>query len=169
MAEAEDEDEEELPPKEVLKQRGIGTMNAILMHNLPPITGEGEDKKPKKSKYNEREIVWVLDDLSTELKTKSLVGLLKKSRHFGSVILSSQYFLDIDPQSRAQIDYALIYGGQREDKLEIMYHDFDLSITYDEFKEMYDYATKEKFSFFYVDVRNDTFRKNFNEQLTPAE
>ncbi len=49
--EPEDSEEEiELPPKEVLKQKGIGTMNAILMHNLPPITGEGEEKKkPRKS------------------------------------------------------------------------------------------------------------------------
>ncbi len=64
--------------------------------------------------------MWVLDDLSTELKSKSLVVLLKKSRHFGSVFISSQWWHDLDPQSRAQIDYGLIYGGQREDKLEIM-------------------------------------------------
>jgi hypothetical protein len=166
--EPEDEDEEiELPPKEVLKQRGIGAMNAILMHNLPPITGEGEEKKkPRKSKFNERQIVWVLDDLSTELKTKSLVGLLKKSRHFGSVFMSSQYYQDIAPDARAQIDYALIYAGQREDKLEIMYSDFDLDIDYDKFKELYDDATKEKYSFLYVDVRNSKFRENFDKEYS---
>jgi len=161
----EEDEEEEIPPKEILKQKGAGIMNTILLHNLPPeITGAGE-KKERKSKYNERKYIWVLDDLSTELKSLSLVGLLKKSRHFGTVLMSSQYYLDIKPESRAQIDYFLIYGGQREDKLEAIYKDADLSIEYDEFIKLYNVATEDKYSFLYVDVRDVQFRKNFNTEL----
>lgn len=160
--EPEDQDVEELKPAEKIKQKGNGIMNAILAHNLPPeITGLGK-KKEKKSKYNERKYVWVLDDLSTELRTKSLPGLLKKSRHFGCCLISSQYYLDIDPQSRAQLDYLLVYGGAREDKLEAMWKDADLTVDYPEFKKLYEDATEEPYNFLYVDIRKSEFRKNFN-------
>jgi hypothetical protein len=164
LAEEEGE-EEEIPPEQIVKQKGTGAMNAILMHNLPPeITGEGK-KKEKKSKYNERKIVFVLDDLSTELRSKSLVGLLKVSRHFGTVFLSSQYYLDIEPSSRLQIDYALVYKGATEDKMEAMYKDFDLDIDYEQFEKLYELATKEPFSFLYINVRKSEFRKNYNTKL----
>lgn len=164
--EEEDKPKEEPDPKELIKQKGTGAMRAILAHNLPQMEGEGTPKKPKKSKYNERKVIFVLDDLSTELKTPSLIGLMKKSRHYkASILLSSQYYLDIKPECRKQIDVFLLYKGQTEQKLEAIYDDADLSIEYDEFKQLYNDATKEPYSFLYVDTRNDEFRENYNKQF----
>jgi hypothetical protein len=160
-----DEEDEEPDPKEVLKQKGEGIIAAVLKHNLPVLQGDGDKVKKRKSRYLERKYVIVLDDLSTELKTKSLVGLLKKNRHFqSSILVSSQYLNDLDPQSRKQIDYWLIYKGATEEKLETIYKDADISIPFEEFKEIYQDATEEPYNFLYVDVRNDQFRKNYNEK-----
>jgi len=156
-----------MDPKQIIKQKGTGAMNAILMHNLPPEMGGSGGKKPRKSKYQERKYIFVLDDLASELKSPSLVGFLKESRHsLSTCILSSQFYLDIKPESRAQIDYALIYGGARLDKLEIMWKDFDMTIDFEEFKELYEHCTREQpYHFLYVDVRKSTFRKDFNTEL----
>ena len=92
LIETGDEDETELDPKEVVKMKGTGAMAAILQHNLPPVL-LGSGKTEKKSKYQERRFVMVLDDLSTELKTVSLIGLLKSSRHLKmTVLISTQYY-----------------------------------------------------------------------------
>ncbi len=163
-ADQESEDEE-LDPKEQLKQQGLGLVQAILKFNSPPQEGTGKDGKPKKTKYRERKYIVVLDDLSTELKSKSLVSLLKNHRHFEmAVLISSQYYLDILPESRIQLDYFLIYKGQTEEKLQAIYKDADLDIEYDVFQKLYKDATEEPYSFLYVDARNCEFRKNYNEK-----
>ena len=167
----EEEEEEELPPKEILKQKGGAVMNAILAHNAPPPQegeqeGGGKQRKPRKSKYIECEYIIVLDDISTELKSKSLVALLKKNRHFkAKIIMSSQYYLDLLPESRKQIDYFLLFRSQTEDKLKAIYKDADITVPYETFKEYYKDATSKKWGFLYVDCTNDLFRDGFDLKI----
>ena len=123
---------------------------------------EEKKKKPRRSKIAP-EIIFVFDDLGTDLKTPSIDQLLKTNRHFKSkVILSSQYIHDLTPQGRRQIDYALLFGGHSLEKLEIIYRDLDISVPFDQFIEYYKDATKEKYHFLYIDVKDNKFRKDFN-------
>src|SRR4051812_31180254 len=79
---------------------------------------KNKKKKPKPQKHVAPDIIFVLDDLSTELRYKSVATLLKSNRHYRcKVILSSQYLHDLEPQSIAQLDYMLLFGGQTLDKL----------------------------------------------------
>lgn len=122
-----------------------------------------KEKKPRKTKFRSPEYIIIFDDLSNELKSPAIVSLLKKNRHFKSkIIISSQYLNDLLPQSRKQIDTFLIFKGQPEAKLDEIYRDADLAITKEEFYDMYIVATKENYSFLYVDRFNDEFRRNFN-------
>lgn len=124
-----------------------------------------EEKQPKKRKEKlvSPEIIFVFDDLSTELKSPSVARLLKSNRHWKSkVLIASQYPNDLLPESRKQIDYALLFSGHTIEKLETLHKDFDLSIPFEDFVEIYDDATSEKFNFLYIDISNETFRKNFN-------
>jgi len=131
---------------------------------------EEEDEKPKKLKYRAPEFLIVLDDLSTELKSKSLTALLKKNRHFRmKIVISSQYWNDLLPESRKQLDYILVFKAIPENKLEEIYHDADLSIPFEQFVVMYHQATKQQFSFLYIDTRNEEFRRNFNSRLQYIE
>lgn len=124
---------------------------------------EDDEEKPKKSKYRAPEYLIILDDLSSELKTKSLVALLKKNRHFKSkVIVSSQYLNDLLPEARLQLDVFLVFGNQTEEKLQQVYKDSDSVIPFATFKKIYYFATSEKFSFLYVNTRTLEYRKNFN-------
>ena len=54
----------------------------------------------------------VFDDLSGELKSKSLLNLLKKNRHYKSkLIISSQWIHDLLPESRKQMDVFIVFKG----------------------------------------------------------
>ena len=105
----------------------------------------------------------IFDDLSSELKSRSLLSLLKFNRHFkAKLIISSQWLHDLLPESRKQIDLFLIFKGFPEDKLAQIYKDCDSSIPFDMFFAIYRKATKLPHSFMYIDTRADEFRRNFD-------
>ena len=127
---------------------------------------DDEEEKPKRYKYRVPEYLFILDDLSTELSNPAVTSLLKKNRHFLSkVIISNQYWNDLAKSARKNMDYMIIFGAQPKDKLQEIHKELDLSLTFDEFYKLYKYATKERFSFLYIDVVNETFRRSFDTSL----
>jgi hypothetical protein len=125
-----------------------------------------EEKAPKrrKNKYRAPEYMIILDDISNELKSATLVKLLKMNRHFKmKVIVSSQYVNDLLPESIKQMDYCLIFKGEPLIKLQKLYKDLDLGIDFETFRQYYKIATNEKYGFLYIDARKQLFRKNFNQ------
>jgi hypothetical protein len=127
-----------------------------------------EDKKKKeyKPKKLAPKHIFVFDDISQELKNPALLALTKKSRHFlASVYISSQYLLDCNPSTLKQLSYFICFRSMTRDKLEHIHKMLDLSIDLEKFFDLYDYATAEPYSFLYVDMKNQTYRKNFSKHL----
>jgi hypothetical protein len=146
-----DEDEDDEP------QKGKGM---VLFDESDE--SEAEDK-PRKCKYKAPKYLLIFDDLSNELKSPTLTKLLKNGRHWElKILVSSQYVHDLQPQSIKQMDYALIFKGEPNEKLEKIYKDLDLSIDFNVFTKIYHHATEKKFSFLFIDVRQDKFRRNFS-------
>ena len=115
-------------------------------------------KKSKKAKFLAPEYMIIFDDLSSELKSRSLLSLLKFNRHFkAKLIILSQWLHDLLPESRKQIDLFLIFKGFSDKKLMDIHRDSDSSIPFDMFNAMYKKATQLPHSFFYVDTRLDEF------------
>jgi len=128
------------------------------------------ESEKKKTEYKPKKLaplhIFVFDDISQELKNHSLLALLKKSRHLkAAVYVSSQYLLDLNPAALKQLSYFLCFRSMTRDKLEHIHKMLDLSIDIDKFFEIYDYATKEDYCFLYIDMKNQTFRKNFSKEL----
>lgn len=125
-------------------------------------------KKPKRPKERAPKIIFVFDDLSGELQTPSLTALMKKNRQFKSkLIIASQYWNDIALQARKQIDYVLIYRGLAQSlaKLQEIYNNCDLAVTFDTFLSLYRYCTAERFHFMWIDTVNSEFRKDFTHNI----
>jgi len=127
---------------------------------------EEEEEEEKKSKVIAPEYIIVLDDLSTELKSPLLTKLLKENRHFKTkVIISSQYYKDMLPASRLNIDYYILFKGIPTKLLEIIWKDSNLNITFPVFYRMYNKATEKPYSFFYIGKTDCDYRINFNEKF----
>lgn len=132
----------------------------------PDSDNEEDEVVRRKSKYRVPDYLLIFDDLSDELKAKSIITLLKKNRHFlCKCIMSSQYVLDIKPESRRQLDYWLVFAGQPIEKLNDIHSKADLSISKELLYKIYKFATKEKYSFLYIDPETQTYRRNFNEEI----
>ena len=127
---------------------------------------EKKERKPRKLKYIAPENIFIFDDLGQLLRDPMVEQLLKTNRHYKSkVILSSQYLNDLKPASRLNLDYLLIWGGQPEEKLKIIHKDIDIATDLNNFLEIYEEATSEKYNFLYIDIRAEKYRKNFNEEI----
>jgi len=128
------------------------------------------ESEKKKYEYKPKKLaplqIFVFDDISQELKNVALLSLLKKSRHLkAAVYVSSQYIMDLPPQALKQLSYFLCFRSMTRDKLEHIHRMLDLAIDMERFFDIYDYATKENYNFLYVDMKNQTFRKNFSKEL----
>ena len=124
---------------------------------------EEDEKKFRKDKKISPEIIFVFDDLSSELRDKEISTLIKKHRHFKTkIILSSQYPNDLAPESRKNIDFWILFAGHSEDKLFTIFQNCDLNISFDLFQQLYKDATKKPYSFLFVDKNKNEFRRNFN-------
>lgn len=135
------------------------------IHNFLDSESESEDEV--KEKYQSPEYIFVLDDLSDELRRLSVATFLKKHRHFkAKIIISSQHVNDLLPQSRRQLDYWILFQGHPRNKIDEIHRSADLAIPEDEFYDLYKFATEKPFSFLYIDTTSGTsagsFRRNFD-------
>ena len=147
----------EEPEEIVLQNKAVKTMFGIQQRTRP--------KKPKK--LSPKHII-VLDDCGSSLKNSAVTKLLKINRHLHTrVIVSSQHQGDLFQQAFRQFDNLIIFKGlsQNIEKLEQIYRNADLSVSFEEFVEMYRFATLRPFSFLYIDTRNNQYRVNFNKQI----
>jgi hypothetical protein len=160
-------DEAELREKELQKNKGK------RRKPKSPILCESDDEeddivtKRRKNKYQSPEYILILDDMSNELKTKTIQKLLKENRHYAlKCIISSQHLKDMKPESRKQIDFYLLFKNQPQQILEIVHSDSSSKLTEAQFNEVYNAATNEPYSFLYIDTTLNKYRKNFNTEIS---
>lgn len=160
-----DEKEDEKEIKSNLASPNVITGDGTYLR----FEGEKEQEKVRKPYVPKKSVpkfILCFDDLSSDLRHISVIKNLKSNRHRGIMnILSSQYFLDLNTGAMSNLDYMVIFKGQDEDKLEKIHKRLDLGIDFNTFKRYYEYAVKNPYCFLWIDIRNDEYRKNFNEQL----
>jgi hypothetical protein len=123
-------------------------------------------RKPRKPKFRAPKYIILLDDLSDELKKPALTAFLKKNRHSkAKVIISSQYYKDLLPESRDQLDYILAFRNLPEDTLHIIWSRSNLDLPFEAFKKIYQKATEKEYSFLYIDRNDCELRQNFNVRI----
>ena len=157
-----DEIEKEKKDKEMLKQL------KEVENSKPKLISFNESSdniviKIRKSKQLVPEKIFIFDDISSDLKNPIISKLVRQNRHYKSkCIISSQYPLDLKPESRDQIEYWLLFGSIDEDKLEKIFKNIGLRMEFSKFIEIYKDATLERYHFLYVDKNRQILRKDFN-------
>ncbi len=159
-------------PKDKMKGAGVavperkpGDVKIMFGAGLADLTVKEEE--PKKKKKMACKYLFIFDDISAQLKNPAVAKYMKIHRHLGaSSIISTQYVKDLPPGTIAQIDVFICFKNFSVERLAHIWKLLDLSIEFDDFLELYYYATKEPYSFLYVNVRSEQIRKAFNTILT---
>ena len=114
---------------------------------------------------SDNDIVIIVDDMSTDMRKPIIDKLCKRGRHTHSWnLISTQYYADLCPSSRKQIDWFICFDGETPESLQEIHHDTGIKLPFLKFYELYLDATSEKYSPFVVDIRNGRFMKGFHEQ-----
>lgn len=123
-----------------------------------------EKDKIKRSKYLYPKYIFIFDDFSEALRNKAIEPLLKKNRHYKIMtIISSQWFNDISPGARANINYLILFSDVSIKKLKDIYDTYINNMTFEQFVDIYNKITSEKYSFIYINTDDSKdLRKNFN-------
>lgn len=124
--------------------------------------------KRKKPTYAPLDYFIVFDDMGKSLRDPAIGTLLKKNRHLHSeVIISSQYVTDLQPESRKQIEYWLLFPNLSDENLKMVHDSSGISLDLDAFRALYRAQTTGPHDFLYLEVSSGLFRKNFNTALVP--
>lgn len=131
------------------------------------LTEENDPRPPRKKKKKiVPQILLIFDDLGNVLRDQSIATLSKLNRHYKIMNLMSFHAnTDILPSTSKQADFIMLFQGYTVEKLEKLHADLLLSVNFDTLLELYRYATREKYHFLYIDVRNNKYRKNFDIEL----
>ena len=167
-------DDEELketpPPGHTIEKYASSKLEAILQipqqreqHATEAAQYEQPIKKPKKSKFTVPEHIFIFDDCKKMLRSPVLNSLIATNRHYKSkVIISTQYFTDIMPDTRTCLDIICIFPKIPLDKIKKLHEDIQLSTEYPIFEKLYLKATEQPHNFLYVDIRREQFKFNFD-------
>ena len=92
---------------------------------------------------------------------------MKHIKHFKcKIIISSQFINDLNPASRVQLDFFLLFKGFPKEKIEDVFPQLDLvRIDFEKFYKIYQDVTKEKHNFLYINKNENEIRLNFNQQI----
>ena len=105
----------------------------------------------------------MFDDLSTSMRLPSFNKFIKTHSHYKSkVIISSQSVKDIMPEARVNINFLILFKGIKNDLLETIYEDFKIKLEWNDFIDLYNDATHQRFSFLYIDTASNIYRRNFD-------
>ena len=164
--------------------KGKGTFNSITIitrNKSEPLYEFLEDKSNKKVKIEEGleklpamdsfdkdlQHLVIFDDMVLEKNQKAMAEMYIRGRKKGiSVCYLSQSFYKIPKTIRSNCNYFVLLKLSGKRDLNLILSEFELGVTKSELMELYDDATKEKFSFLLVDVEAETqrkFRRNFLE------
>jgi|DEB0MinimDraft_6_1074348.scaffolds.fasta_scaffold134712_1 hypothetical protein len=138
------------------------------------IIKEGLENTPQLDKFDKEENHLVIfDDLVLSKNLDIVSNYYIRCRKMNvSVCFLSQSFFKIPPIIRSNCSYMVILklGGNRE--VNMILSTFGLGVTKEQLTNIYQYATKEKFSPLLIDMESppeNRFRKGFLEILDPED
>lgn len=119
------------------------------------------------SKYEIIDYVVIFDDCSKYVRDVRRLEILAKTlRHYNSFIfIATQSLTDLSPPLREASNFCLLFKGIGDSKLKKFWDEKITSLNYEEFKNIYDNITDEKYQFLFIDVDNQQFRKNLDQLI----
>lgn len=134
---------------------------------------EPEPKKPKITKRRPKtaEFIFIMDDLSSDLRDKAVYKLMNTNRHFKMKTITCIHGLtDLSPNALQNVDIILALPDLPEEKIKNLQEKIGLTFKNDSrhnnvLWNAYNDATEKPFNFLYIDRNSGNLRKNFNERI----
>jgi len=138
-----------------------------------PIAVFADDIKnvvPLEKMDEKKDNVIIFDDFITEKNQKQMIDMFVRGRHKNaSVIYLTQSYFSTPKDIRINCNQFLLFGSANNRDINLVLSDHCSDMDKEEFRRLYNEATSEQYSFFYIDkdAPNKTlkFRKKFDDFL----
>lgn len=156
---------EEIVSEEENPETGRVTKVNNLSDIITDLLKEGRPDEEKSGDKKCPRYLFLLDDLSTELKNRAVSKLFKQGRHLEArIICSSQDVIDIGRLVQ-QLQYICIWSGQSEERLKYIHtHMGGFGMSLELFIALYKSITSEPFQFMFASRRGE-IRRNFCDKI----
>lgn len=135
-------------------------------------------KKYNKSKHLANRVLIIFDDLvGSSLfgnqRNNFFKGLNTRHRHYSfSMIMVSQGYKEIPKTIRTNWSALILFRIGNEKELEVIFEEYNLGLTRNQWMEAYNYCMKEEYGFMFINYqrpRAERLWKNFEEVLSFGE
>lgn len=111
--------------------------------------------------------ICVFDDISEHLRNKKLVKFLKENRAYRCFnIISSQYYCDIPPGARSNLQFLILYSDIPKDKLKLIFSENIKRLGFEDFYKIYIETTSVPYQFLYINKEDyKDIRINFDKRI----
>jgi hypothetical protein len=113
--------------------------------------------------------LFIYDDLSRELRSKTLTRITKEFRHYKIYnIISTQDYMDIPKDAREMVQIFILFPGVAEDRLKKVHIEAGIDptkINFRLFKFIYRNITSQPHQFLFINRVKDDYRHNFDKQI----
>lgn len=118
-----------------------------------------------------QELLIIYDDLTdADLRKAELFSLIRRNRHVRTTnIICSQSLKSVRPDVIQNIDIFLLMHGLNSISILSLAQKINITLSKEDFLELYKRVTKEKYSFLWLDVQNGIFKYKFNVILEIEE
>lgn len=140
----------------------------------PPqrVFGESSVRKSKREKKPTKissKWIFIFDDLPMQDMRNDSLNFVMRNRHYKcKVILSVQYLNMLLPSVRKNLTNVVLFKSFSEEKLHSIYNDLDIEIPFEEFVNLYRFATRNAYNFLQYDVHGNRWILNFNEEINTS-
>jgi len=127
--------------------------------------------KGKADKMITPEHILIFDDLSSDMKCKTISRLLTKNRHYKlKVFIAVHSVNNLEKMGLSCVDYFHVFPNVSAEKIDELKEKVNITFKNDSKKDsklqkLYDYATAKPYNFLYIDRVDGCFRKNYNEKI----
>lgn len=114
--------------------------------------------------HEKPKVLLVLDDLAGDLSRGSAISRLcmrYRQRNL-SIIITSQTFRSIPNTCRANASWYILFKSANEREIDKLEEEFN---SFPRFRQLYNEATHEKYSFLFLDIRDMSARKRFSKAV----
>jgi hypothetical protein len=121
------------------------------------------EKRPTKisSKW-----LFIFDDIPGKDLRHDSLNFVMRNRHYKcKVIISAQFLNMLLPSVRKNLTNVVLFKSFSIEKLHTIYDDLDIEIPFEQFAELYTFATRKPYNFLQYDVHGNRWILNFNEEI----
>lgn len=149
---------------ELIRKKRVNLLDDDELYFLDHLEQNG-NLPPSKPDKNYHSLLLLDDVLGTPIlqKKSPLNRWYVISRHYGQcIMILNQHFFSIPKVIRSNTNLFILFSTKDKKNLQAISDEVSGLVSYEQFKDIFNFSTNEPYSFLFINLQKNEFRKNLN-------